>query len=286
MADLFKTTWFVQYGRGGFSFSHFIMGDGYQFAATAAGTVAKAYLKLCGTGVIVNNIRVSRDDIFGDSIVSEASYESFFTVKPDGGGAVKVVIDSTPDAWWTSALLRLGNSASQFGHQFLRGIPDDQVIMNGGLVRGGNWEAAVKSYIKNLVLWGYGNKYVPKGVGSRKKILAMTDNGAAGWTISTSVAHGLQPGNKFRISGFKGADGSIVNQVWIADATPTGTTIVVGPMQSDFSAAPPIKDFGVLWTMEKTFSPYVTDFCGLVRVSERRAGRPSDVLRGRVLIRK
>jgi len=286
MADLFKVTFFLQYGRGGFSFSHYTQQDGYAICAQKAKRVAIAYLRCCGDGVQLTNIRVSRDDINGDSLVSNTSLSAFGIA---GGNAtmaatqVKTAINDKPDAWWTSALLRLGNSPSQYGHQFVRGIPDDQVVLNGGLVRGGPWEDAITEYIADLVTNGFGGKFVPRGVGTRKKILAMADNGAAGWTITTSVAHGLSPGHKFRIGGFKGGADAVVNQVWIADATPTGVTVVVGPMQSDFDAAAPVKSFGDLWTQEKSFAAYVAGFCGLVRVSERRAGRPSDVLVGRRL---
>jgi len=282
MADLYKVTWFFSYGRGGFSNSHYTMTDGYAATLTKAKALLQLQMACMGTGVKCNYIRVSRDDIPGDAMISALDY---ITVNNDNvvpaDVTIKTIINDKPDAWWTAALIRLGSSATTFGRLFFRGIPDSIVVLPNGFSNDIAWDKGMLAYFDKLVADGWGMKAVPKGNAVRKKIANIVNNGAAGWTITTAVAHDLFDGAKIRISGFKGGPASNVNGLWTANVTPTGTTITIGPTQSNFNVENPVTSFGQLWTQEKLFATYSRQFMALVRITERKAGRPFDSLVGR-----
>jgi len=284
MAELFKCTWAVRYGRGGFSFSHFIQKDSYSDALLAAGTLAEKYLACCGRDVLIHYIRASRNDIRGDSQILAKTYGSVGAPDPaeETDVQVRVALDDTADAWWTAALLRIGSSPTAVGHQFMRGIPDSLIILPGGIVNHVDWGKAIQKYFNQLKLEGWGMLAVPRGAGYQKQVKGYAAGAVAGSVIiETVVPHGITAGQKFRIQGLKpGVSSASPNGQWIADAVPDPTHItVLTPQAMTFPAV--IKNYGLLWSLEKTFAAYSLDQCNVVRVTERHAGRPSDVLVGR-----
>jgi len=285
---LYKVTWFLKYGRGGFSFSHFNENAvGYAGTQTLALRIARRYLVLCGGGVVLHDIRVSDDTIKGDSLVTSTDLNSINAqVSTMGGIQIKTAVTDTPDAQWTAFLLRLGNSPSVYGHQFMRGIPDQMEVLPGGITPDANWDTALEDYIDSLVTDGWGMKGIVRTATSRKKILSIAIAlGTA--TITTDVAHGLIPGQKIRIGGFSGGANAVVNGAWLVQGVTNGTTFTVDALApSTFFVAGPITSWGSVWSLEKVFAPYVKLFCTLIRDTVRKAGRPSDVLVGRRKIRR
>lgn len=284
MPQLYKATAFIQYGRGGFSYSHHIMGVSHNQVMLYTEDLVDKYLACCGTNVMCNYLRVSEEGVKGDSVV-EAKIRTTSgpgVVNPNSQHDIKSAVSDTPDAWWNAALLRLGSSAVVYGRQFMRGIPDQIVILPNGLANDANWQKALDRYFAELVKRSWGMFAVPRSAGYRKAIKKFTSLAPAGTVeIETLVPHGLAPGNKFMIGGFGPQSAKLSpNGEWVVESAADVTHLTVAPSQGmTFPAA--YKRAGELWSKEKSFHPYDSEQLKLIRLTERKAGRPSDSLVGR-----
>jgi len=281
MADLYKTTWFIKYGDGGFSFSHLIEQDGYDEVKARAETLAHAYLKCCGRAVYLPQIRISRENILGDSVIYPKRFRTIAANDVGEGDhiQVKVAEGDTPDFQNTAILLRLGCNASIRGFQHMRGVPDNLIIMPDGKANFPEWDKAIAKYFNFLDVDGWGLKAVPKGPDSRKKIKTVAKQPGTTVMMTTVAAHGFQADNKIHISGVLPKT-SLLNGDHTVDATGNLTEFSLR-YSENFDIAGVDITKAVVWSKEKVFTRFAAIHCHVVRVSSRRAGRPFGQLVGR-----
>jgi hypothetical protein len=300
VADTYKATWFLEYGRGGYSFSHWSQLGGYQLVLDAAVRLAKVYMSMLGGGVLMNYIRVSLEGLRGDSQVSTQAIFSYNKTAPPppglGPGAVignsggpgnplapvgiQTSMNGPPDYWNTAALLRLGNSPTAWGHQFIRLIPDDLTILPAGVTGNAGWDNNLQAYFDQLIGDGWGLFAVNRDRGYQVNILGIAKDVATGIITLTTAAppNPWQVGQKVRVSGAVTTTG--LNQVWIIAQVPDATHIVLA-FSNNATFTNPVKSFGQVWSLNKVFALYKKEQMQLVRETSRRAGRPFDVLLGR-----
>lgn len=284
MPQLFKTTWMVDYGKGGFSFSHWINSDaGYSGVGKLAEKVAQNYLNMCGDDVEINYVRVSDEKIKGDSFIVQKNFSN----RPAGGGTTKTAgaayfpaVGGNPDYWNTCALVRLGASASMYGRQYIRGIPDGVVLPPDREIRDAKWAGALGQFIKGLCADGWGMYCIPRGPDLRQEINNIAAAGGI-TTVTTKGVHGINAGSKVRISGFISSDNSVVNGIYKAIAGTGDHTVALDPRGNNPIVNGRVLNWGFIWSLDKQFAAYTVDNCTFIRVSSRRAGRPFDVLVGR-----
>lgn len=283
--DLYKATFFVNWDRGGFSFSHYKVSTGHFAVMAKAQLLIDKYLACCGTFVEAPYIRVSKEGILGDSIV-DTQFRG--TIRGAGLGPpgslplIKPAINDKPDPWWTSALLRLGASATIYGHQFVRGIPDQAVTTPTRTFNDLNFQGALSAYMLELKAGAWGMLAVPRSANNQVRIQFFTTAQNGDVTITTDGDHFINQGDDFRLSRFnrpplKGNP----NGVWVADAVPTANTITVLAYQH-MSIPTLFNRAGKVWNLSKQFFEYDPLYCKLVRVTRRKAGRPSDSLVGKL----
>ena len=284
MGEIYKATVFCEYGRGGFSFSHYRDCDSHAECLTEVETLMASYLPLLGTGLVFPYIRVSQEKIRGDALLSKKVYGTRGQGDPAASvtNAIKSIIDDKPDVWWTALLMRLGASPSEYGHMFVRGIPDQLAISPDGVVKDNNWSNGFDNWTKALIDGKWGGMFIPRTPASQIEIAKIEARAApVGYTITTKVNHNLAVGSKFRISGYKANAGlGVINGSWIVDAVRNGTEIDVLGYQGMVLPANTIA-WGKLWSLTKAFMLFKKDYMVPMRLTQRKAGRPFDSLVGR-----
>lgn len=283
-ANLFKATWFIKYGRGGFSFSHWMEENGHQQVLTKAAKLRDAYMMCMGQGVLCDYIRVSQEGILGDSLPDTDEVATFtpgLDALPGGGKVLKGIVQDTPDVWWTSALLRLGSTPLVWGHQFMRGIADEGATSPRRSVQSNALIQAIDAYFDELVAGQWGMYALARSATSQKKILgAVSIAGNTAIQFQTDGAHNFVDGEEIRISRFGPQLASKPpNGKWVVSSNVDATHFNV--LTASGMSLPGLwKRGGYAWTLKKAFALYSRAQFRVVRITRRKAGRPFGSLVG------
>lgn len=167
-------------------------------------TRAKAYaadrFKLLGNGQSIKAIRVSNDDVRGDSLLFRANQLYLNT----GEASDNKVPDeqNVPDTPWQSILLRFESGADYHKSLFFRGIPDYIAINPPGprIFADANylklWNKWVNGVLANQ--WGWlARKRIPDKTGQTIAPMVIANNLLS---VVTSANHTLSVGDKIRFT--------------------------------------------------------------------------------------
>lgn len=207
-----------------------------------------------GEGAALIGLRASDDDSRQDSL--------FHSVNANDG---KPTANTSSDIPHTCLDCRMEASSLHRRAYQLRGIPDDIVRTNGGLLIDGIYQGKLDRYRTVLLAGGWGMKVRNTPVGAHP-ILSIT-NDPSGYTVTvvTTEAHGLQLNDLAYISGRSNVKG--FNGIWrVSATTPTEFQILTSKR-----ATPPF--FG-LYVRKLTYSFAAFSNMIFERASHRITGRP------------
>lgn len=286
MANEMQVTTHLTCGQNGIRYTHYLNTQDYDASLIEGIKLAKAYLGCCGYNVRCPLIVASQLDIPGDSVIAtDVAFTNLppnTLILPGKGSGIQPALQDTADLWWTAVELRLGCTASVYGRQFMRLIPDTAVEgpdfddLKAGL------RVAIDKYFDALALGGWGMMALPRGPAQRKDIASIVvDPVTKDATIVTRANHGVVAGKKFHIGQFGPQLASISpNGTWYADLVPNPTTIVVQGYQS-LTLPSTWRQFGKLWSLQLSFTGYARTLMKVVRVVTRKAGAAIFTLKGR-----
>lgn len=264
--------------------------------------LAQARLKLCGIGVNLTAVRLSQDDVRGDSRLRQLNYVTAIDAGPGagfgddqpnpggGGGAgrqqVFPAVQTPSDFPFVAALVRSESTPLYRRMTYLRGNPDTVTRFNDPVLSAA-WLLALRELRDYLIVSKMGFMVIDRSPGSNpiREIDSMIVEDNAGGkrviAVTTSNAHGFKLGEFVRISGLKlpkALNGT--HQVIALDGVNTfvidGTGLPLGRVLID---GKPV----VLHRRDR-----LAEFTGMEwqRFVSRKTGRPFDSPRGRRSRRK
>jgi hypothetical protein len=289
MSFVFRSTFFLKGKNGGHSFSLFRLDNGHVTCLQRAKLLAQYYMKCLGVDALMSNIRVSREDVQGDSLVSSEKLQTIgpSSITEPGTIAVKAAVADNCDAGFTSLLVNLGADAFNKGRHFMRLIPDSLVQNGGDFVFDNNWDNAftlLRSELVRAPAWG--GVYVPKGPGSRIPVVLLTRAGTGdNIHVTCSALHNFQPNQKIRLGKTK-VQNADFNGAYIVDTVVSGTDFTLrgtgAPVALLAAQVPP----AYCSSLVKQFIPFDPAQIFPERIVERKNGRPFGLPVGRRRVRK
>lgn len=161
---LFRVQWMFQAQAAGWSESLYRDGADYEAALDAGMQYAYKRLALCGKGVRITSVRVSKTGVNGDARAKQAQ----LTTSP-ADVLANPNYQYVPPAYenanvvdpWTGMNCRLVADGVERGRIYMRGLPDDLFDGVTGFVPNQAWINAFIEYV-NLVKGGYSIRGYPR----------------------------------------------------------------------------------------------------------------------------
>lgn len=282
-----KCTFFMKYKSAGVSFSLYNVVASLEALTTARGqrgsiidVFLQRYMTLLGAGVECPYVRISNEEVVGDSLFFDKTYITIASgIIPQTTPRVvqvKSADDDNPDAPNTAILISLAASTTQKGRVFQRFVPDNAINYPIGLNPDQPWSKAFDAWLAAVVADKWCIRALGDATAYPSKAITTITRAAPGdnMTVTTLANHGLNVGNVVRIGRNSGGKG--VNGVWTVGSTPTTTTFT---LLNSAGATLSVGTGG--YVRQRIFQfPQITSGT-YRRVTSRKAGRPFDVPRGR-----
>jgi hypothetical protein len=278
-----RATLFFTSDKYGWSETFFKVADDLQAVLEDAVRMAVNRIRLCGTNVELDYVRVSDDDIRRDSLVAQPNLtaqlkKSVRDVLDVGGEGAKpkeqkinVAAPDPADQPYSAILLRMEAGPLYRRPMYLRGCPDSIIVNPPGPVQPKEWGDMFRRWVEFLKGNAWGFKVLNRDVGNPAKPITASP-GVAPFQL-TVAAHGLVQGQRVTVEDIKG-EGAVPHGAFTIDVVDPNTIRLrgtTGAFTYDRGGTVRLRVYKVA-----TISSII-----IRGETTRRTGRPFDSPRGR-----
>lgn len=293
-AQIGATLFFTDHNQSaGWSETHYsVSGQDLPTVLKDAQDMAKARVMMLGAGISLDYIRVSDQQVRGDSLVAlgippsqqnPIAYNKALIVEATVVGEGGRTVSPTSDYSFTALLCRMEMGVSQRKSLYLRGIPDS-LDQDGGVITDSVFLDAFNSWVDLMKSGKWGARVLNKDLTANPifPITSVTNNAGPPQQVTiTAAGSNFQTGQSVRISGIKyqaappAAASTPINGVWQV-ANPQA-----GSFQLSGYPGGTVQYFYGGSVRARTYTVPAYSNVLQIRMVSRRAGRPFGLSKGR-----